>query len=358
MSARASCITTLALLVTCLAAMLLAWPAEGATKAQKKVIETLPQKYQQWLLSVDLLITKPELEAFLELEQDYQREAFIDHFWRQRDRYKSTARNEFRTRWESRFQQAVNEFGSVDDDRVRIFLMNGHPANRIPSNCSPLWPLEIWFYQPHQPEGPGMELLLIFYQRFGDGRYRIWDPVEGVAALTKFMGSTSTATRVYDEIRSSCTDSDTILGAINYLGRQGSFDFNSRLAQATERRHGPESGEWVATFNSFSTDLPDDAETFPARFEVLFPGRYQTRTVVQTSVFVDAAEIDVSELGGAESYNFVLVGEILRDDKLFDNFPLPVQHSSRGRPSSGELPLIFERKVRPGATESSSSSRT
>ena len=78
-------------------------------------------------------------------------------------------RNEFKTRWERRFQNAVAEFGTVDDDRARVYLLNGQPANRIPSNCTPLWPLEIWFYQAAQPEGPGFDFLIIFYKRFGDG---------------------------------------------------------------------------------------------------------------------------------------------------------------------------------------------
>ena len=337
------------LLAAAVVALLLpppALPVEAASKSQKKVIATLSPKYQTWLELVGLLITDEELAAFLELDEDYKRDAFIDEFWQQRDTYKSTARNEFRRRWERRYQQVVAEFGSIDDERARIFLLNGAPAQRMASDCTPLWPLEIWFYQAHQPEGPGMELLLLFYQRFGDGRYRVWDPAEGLSTLTKFMSALSEG-GVYGEIESSCRDSDSILGAINYLVRQGTFDFNSRLAEARSIEHEPASGEWVASFASFSTEVPEEAETFPARFEVVFPGRYQARTVVQTSVFVDADEIGVSELGGAGTYNFVLVGEILRDDKLFDNFHYQFS-IPRENATAGELPLIFERKVRPG----------
>ncbi len=339
--------TALCLLMVGCLLLPLAPPADAASKAQKKIIETLPQKYQLWLAQVELLITKEELRAFLEIDENYERDAFIDEFWKQRDTYKSTARNEFRNRWERRFEYAMAEFGHVNDDRTRIFLLNGQPAQRIPSTCSPLWPLEIWFYQPHQPEGPGFELLLIFFQRFGDGRYRLWDPGEGVATLTKFMTSISTGNRVYEEVQSSCTDSDVILGALNYLSRQGTMDYNMRLADATEARHGPESGEWTATFASFSTDLDEGTEVFPARFELAFPGRYQTRTVVQSSVFVDTKEIGLSDLGEAASYNFVLVGEILRDEKLFDNFHYQFNIPEEDAVND-EIPLIFERRLRPG----------
>jgi VWFA-related protein len=339
---------TAVVLVVALAALLLpaGSPIEAASKAQRKIIETLPQQYRDWLTLVDLLITKEELAAFLEIEKDYQRDAFIEQFWRQRDTYKSTARNEFRSRWERRFEYAMVEFGRADDDRVNMFLLNGEPAQRIPSDCTPLWPLEVWYYQAHQPEGPGFDLLLIFYKAFGD-RYRIWDPGEGVASLTRFMTFINTVERIYDEIESSCIDSDVILGAINYIARQGTLDFNMRLADATDARFEPESAEWIATFDSFSTDVDEGATQFPARFEIAFPGRYQTRTVVQASVFIDTHEIGLSELGGAPTYNFMLVGEILRDDELFDNFQYQF-NIPRDEAVHEELPLLFERKLRPG----------
>src|ERR671915_1438362 len=70
-------------------------PTRAERKAQKEAIEKLPDKYRQWLRTVELLITDEELASFLALEKDYQRDAFINHFWEVRDTYKSTARNEF-----------------------------------------------------------------------------------------------------------------------------------------------------------------------------------------------------------------------------------------------------------------------
>ncbi|HEY7215646.1 MAG TPA: hypothetical protein VIC28_13530, partial [Thermoanaerobaculia bacterium] len=53
-------------------------PTRAERKAQKEAIEKLPDKYRQWLRTVDLLITEEELETFLALEKDYQRDAFIE----------------------------------------------------------------------------------------------------------------------------------------------------------------------------------------------------------------------------------------------------------------------------------------
>ena len=47
----------------------------GAKKT--KVPENLGEQYKAWLESVDSIITKEERDAFLAIEKDYQRDAFI-----------------------------------------------------------------------------------------------------------------------------------------------------------------------------------------------------------------------------------------------------------------------------------------
>src|SRR6185436_16661329 len=119
-------------------------PSRAERKAQKEAIQKLPEKYQQWLAEIDPLITEAELAAFLALEKDYQRDAFIKRFWDERDQYKGTSRNEFRDRYEANLALARQTFGDMADDRAHIFLLNGPPAARIESRCSSiLWPLEI-----------------------------------------------------------------------------------------------------------------------------------------------------------------------------------------------------------------------
>src|SRR6185295_13790593 len=53
----------------------------------------LAPQYRQYLEDVLLLITKAEKKAFLALEKDYQRDAFIQGFWKARDPYPETPRN-------------------------------------------------------------------------------------------------------------------------------------------------------------------------------------------------------------------------------------------------------------------------
>ena len=73
--------TIAGLVVLCL----LAAPVVLAKKT--KVPDDLPERYKVWLDEVRLLITKEERETFLTIAKDYQRDAFIDRFWKIRDPY-------------------------------------------------------------------------------------------------------------------------------------------------------------------------------------------------------------------------------------------------------------------------------
>ncbi|MGB5175213.1 MAG: GWxTD domain-containing protein, partial [Thermoanaerobaculia bacterium] len=104
---------------------------DGKKKELKAKLEALPQEYQLWVESVRILISDDELQAFLELEKDYQRDAFIERFWRSRDPYPQTPRNELKERWMSRVEEAKTLFGNLTEDRSRILLLNGIPTARI-----------------------------------------------------------------------------------------------------------------------------------------------------------------------------------------------------------------------------------
>ena len=76
-------------------------PKKSKKKVRKAALAALPSQYQLWLESVDLIMSKEELDSFLELNKDYQRDAFIERFWKARDPYPQTPTNEARERWEA-----------------------------------------------------------------------------------------------------------------------------------------------------------------------------------------------------------------------------------------------------------------
>jgi Ca-activated chloride channel family protein len=349
-------LTILPLLLTALflsSATLSAAPqAKVDRKARKEAIQKLPEKYQKWLATVDLLITDEEVATFLALEQDYQRDAFIKRFWAARDTYKSTARNEFQDRWEANVEQALALFGALDDDRARILLLNGAPSIRIESRCSTIiWPVEVWAY-PHA-DRIRSQFVVVFYRKWGVGPFRVWSAIDGLGALFSAGAGSRTTAPDLSAIASGCKDGDQLAGGIGWVLRQGmGYDMlQQRMMAKPEEQH----GEWVSSFSSYSTDMPEGAKPLPAKLTVDFPGRYQNRTVLQGLVTVAPSAAAKSTLGGANTYNLLLNGEILQNDELFENFrykfDFPGGPNSAGGAPNGEtdnLPIVFQRYLRPG----------
>jgi Ca-activated chloride channel family protein len=320
-------------------------------KAEQERIAQLAPKYQQFLSDVELMLSDSERASFLALEEDYQRDAFIDNFWRSRDPYPETTRNELRDQWQARLEMARTSFGGEHDERTRILLLNGPPDGRVSVRCSVVWPAEVWFY------GKGNrtreELPLVFYRRFGNGNFVIWQPADGISALLQDFspavavpsGSDSDA---FARIRDGCLsqEADALLGAIARILRHGRLGYPLLLMRAQAPLEAP-SGEWLATFAAYSTDLPANAATFPAELAFSYPGRRQSRTMMQATLKVATGDIGQAELGGARSYNLLVTGEVLRDDQLFDRFRYKFDFPSSEVPGP-HLPLIFQRPLRPG----------
>jgi VWFA-related protein len=326
------------------------WPAAAAKptraerKAQKEAIEKLPEKYREWLKVVELLITEKELETFLALEKDYQRDAFMEHFWEARDTYRSTARNEFRDRWESNVELARESFGNLEDDRARILLLNGPPSGRIVSQCSNvIWPTEVWFYV--RSDRVQSEMIVVFYRKWGAGPFRVWSSIDGLAALFS-TGAASPGEATLQAIANGCRDGDKLAGGISWVLRQGmGYEI---LQQRMMAKPEGQSGEWVSSFNSYSTDAPAGAPPLPATLAVDFPGRYQNRTVVQGLLSVPSEGAGKSALGGANTFNLMLNGEVLQGGKLFDNFRYKFDFPHTAAGTGESLPIVFQRYLRPG----------
>ncbi len=315
-----------------------------AHAATSKGAQDLPEPYRQWLEVVEPLITKAEREAFLALEKDYQRDAFIERFWQVRDPYPDTARNEFRDSWEARRVEARQLFEDLSDERFRIYLLNGPPAVRQADQCGLLlWPTEVWIYPPSDRVRD--VLILVFYQRFRQGKFRLWYPSDGLAALMQLPTPNASEAQLLDELLQRCVRSDSFAGAIATVLRRGQFDYSLLVARALEPLAGP-AKEWVSTFAAYSTDLPSSAEHLQAALTLSFPAKRQQRTVLQGTILIPSDRATVSELGGARSFNFYLNGEVLRGRKLFESFryrfDVPLSNVL-----TDQIPLVFERYLRP-----------
>jgi VWFA-related protein len=318
-------------------------PTRAERRAEKEAIKNLPLKYRDWLETVDLLISDQELTTFLALEKDYQRDAFIKQFWEARNPYK-TIRNTFQERWEQKVAEARSLFGTLQDDRSRILLLNGPPASRLESRCSSIiWPVEIWFYT--SGERVHDELVLVFYRHWGAGPFRLWNPAEGLGSLFS-GGAGDGGGGGLQGIASGCRDGDKIAGAIGYVANQG-MEYNLLEARLMEKPS-QQKGEWVASFNAYSTDIAPGTPLLPAKLSFDFPGRYQNRTVMQGLVSVPSSGAGQSSLGGAHTYDLLLNGELLQNGELFDSFRYKFDFPAAEGGAGASLPLVFQRFLRPG----------
>ena len=324
-------------------------PPFKVQREQREAVDKLPDKYRQWVLEVDPILTQEEKKAFLELTKDYQRDAFIERFWAVRDPNPRTGRNEFRERWEAKVQQARLRFPDLRDVRARIFLLNGEPAEVVESKCPLiLWPLEVWFYP--RAERLNEEFIAVFYRKWGEKDFRLWHPGEGTGVLfAQGVGQAGPADGVgFEQITdpvAGCGDTDKsrkIAAALRWSAQKGlSYDLlRARFETAPE---GP-GKEWVSTFGSYSTDLPEGAALLPGQLAVDFPGRHLSQTVLQGVVTVAAADAGAATFEGYRSWNFLLTGEVLRDGRLFDNFRYKFDFPA----GEASFPLVFQRFLRPG----------
>ncbi len=305
----------------------------------------LAPRYRTWLEDVALLISPKEKAVFLALKKDYQRDTFMRRFWEVRDPFPQTPQNELKDRWEQRIAIARERFGGITDDRARMLLFNGEPAEIYPVHCAELLPLEIWSY-------PGTDRIrshfsLVFVAR-GRTSYKLWAPNDGLSPLLsgELRVSTDNTARGFQQIGELCSRGD---------------DISSRLAEAldwrqveTSQKLIPKPGEeWLSTFSSYGTELPEGAATFPAQVDLSFPGRFGSRTVVQALVSVPREAVKPERIEGSpvNSYVFTVDGEVLSKDDLFEHFRyrFALPEAEVTAMPGGKIPLVFQRFLRPGS---------
>lgn len=324
-----------------LLALLLALPALAAEPAGlSQTSADLDPRHKAFLEEVAPLMDEQERAAFLALRQDYQRDAFVQRFWKQRDPFPKTAVNEFRVNWEERVRLAKQRYGRLTEDRAQMLLFHGEPAEVLRSPCvDVLAPMEMWYY-------PGTDRIrgdftLIFLQP----SYRLWRASEGLSGLLSPSLAASGARGIVLErtILETCPRGDEVLARIAIV-----LDWDRVKPKVI-----PDPGdEWLSTFLSYSTDLPEGARTFPAQVDLAFPGRYGSRTTLQALVSVPRDEVTPEKVKDVSSYVFVVDGEVLHKGELFEHFryrfivPEPEGIAAEAKAA---IPLVFQRYLRPGA---------
>ncbi len=317
----------------------------------------LTQEHRDWLEETRVLLTRAERKLFLSLGTDYQRETFIRRFWKSRDPYPATQRNEFRDDWYARLDEARHRYGSITVDRALVLLLHGPPAVVDETQCGLiLWPFESWYYPT--TDGLPDHFYFIFYQPAGGGPFKLWQPADGLLKLVAIrreigIGDDENYYAIRKSLSKYCpVDWIDVIDALETQrahGRVNALDLVLAPPRAQDT-------EWLETFRAFSTDLPPEdgnaasgprAAELGLDLDLGFPGIKGSRTVVQAVLSVPAEGLESSDLAGPSVFSFLLNGEILRGDELFESFRYQFDVPA-DQQSGTHVPLVVERHLRPG----------
>lgn len=297
---------------------------------------SLDSRFKRFLEEVAPLLDEHEREVFLGLRQDYQRDHFIRRFWKAHDPFPQTGRNELREVWEERASLARDRFETLESDQAQMLLVFGEPTRMERLTCGEMSrTLEVWSYE--QGSGRVTGYFTLVFLRPGD---RMWRPRTGlrqflVGTRAPIAGSEAEIGRWLIE---QCVRGEDILAALVQA-----IDVEASLPQILPQP----SEEWVSAFQARSTDVDPEAELLPGEIRIGYPGRHQSRTVVQGTVAIPRVAVDLMETGDYRSFNLLVDGEILRQKELFDHFRYRFDFPADAH--SDELPLVLQRYLRPGA---------
>ena len=319
-------------------------------------IEKLEIRHQDFVSDVEPILLGTELDAFLALETDAQRDAFVDDFWNRRDAYAGTSNRAFRDMYYARLEIAKEQFRRVASDRAKMFLIQGPPAEIVRTSCSRLLqPIEIWKY-PQIPR-VGQDVRLLFFRPRHQNDYRLWNPIGGTLALSELVvedsaalsSADSTAARRMAEqsqspyayvsrIQLECKDGGEIMRAITSMV-QSRVDL-MKLFEPPQL----ESEDMNRLLRSVVIANPE-APKLTAEFSVRYPTKEGSRTDVQMMLLVPRAEVTPAEVAGAEVYTIDVVGEVLRNGSLWEKYRY--RFDFPGDFEGEKLPIVVDRFLRP-----------
>ncbi len=180
---------------------------EKAAKARAKSrLKELTSGYDIWLnQDVAYIITDEERRAFRALQNDEEREQFIEQFWLRRDPSPDTEENEYKEEHYRRIAYANERFASGvpgwRTDRGRIYVTFG-PPDEIDDHSSggtyqrppeegggttSAFPFQRWRYR--HIDGIGEDIVLLFVDPSMSGEFRLTSDPSEIDALLNVPGA-------------------------------------------------------------------------------------------------------------------------------------------------------------------------
>jgi Ca-activated chloride channel homolog len=353
----------LLLLVLCVAdaAQTLPPPAsQGAVKLsrreRKERTAKLSDQYRQFLIDVAPIMQQTELDTFLILESDAQRDLYIDDFWRRHDLTEGVPSGSFRQLYYARIDTAKERYRSLVADRARAYVIHGEPAEiYTPNPCELLQPMEIWTYR--NLKGFESDAHFLFYiAREGDD-YVLWQPYSSARDALYDLFSRMVVAQsdnikekafqrlfaivpytMLTYLQYECPDSDATLRAIEPAHLR-TLD-NAKLLQPLAVD--PEQVRKIL----HSVVMPTaGAKPLPAQLSVAYPAKQGSRTAAEMTILVPRAQLVVKEVGGTKLYSLDVVGEVLKDEKLFESYRYRFDYPADVK--TDQLAVVLDRFLQP-----------
>jgi Ca-activated chloride channel family protein len=336
------------------AAVATSTPAPTHRKLSKKEVKDLaaqlPPKYREFLELVDLIITDQEKEVFLQIADVYQKDRFIESFWRRRSIDSQGLRTDYQAVHTRRVEMAKEQFRHLNSDRAKMLIINGPPDAVVPIDCPEVYvPIQIWYYD--RLEVLKSKVYLIFYEPYGVGEYKLWLPLDGEGVLQVGGGigagasSRSPGGRRIDTDR--CMETRTLRQAMAYsTAALGSGA--SALAGAGKLFQPPIiENEGVDQILTMTTELATGSVPLGIAKLVRFPEMRANKIGVDLSLLVSKSDLKARDLGEEKFYNVDVIGEVVKGERLIDNFKYRFDIPTT-EVGGEKIPLTVRRYLYPG----------
>ena len=323
---------------------------------RKDRIRNLGEKYRQFLADVEPIMQPEELDTFLQLESDAQRDLYITDFWKRRDAASGLSGFAYRDGYYARMEIAKERYRSIASDRSRVFLIHGEPGERVEiKNCRLLQPLEIWTY-PIIP-ALGHNIRMVFYEPRPAGDYRLWQPnVSEVAPGVDLISEEVWAMSNNDPALSMravfgrCNptnpiDPTTILECRcpNAAEVMKAITANEARKDEMHKAFAPPAvnKEDVKRILHSVVLATKGAAKLDAAFSVTYPPAEGRRTDAQMLVLVSKSQLTPKD----KMYNLDVNGEILKDDELYETYRYRFDYPAD---VAEKVPVVIDRMLPAG----------
>lgn len=183
--------------------------------------DELDRRWIKWLEEeVVYIISEREVDLFNKLENNEQRESFVEQFWLERDPTPGTKKNELKEEHEKRVAYATKFFGrdslkpGWQTDRGKMYIILGEPKERkrFPSGAV-AFPCELWFYEADPARGIPPFFYLIFFKHGNIGELILYR--HGMHTPRHLTGNIEAGQNQYGLLRN--VDSELAHAAFSYL---------------------------------------------------------------------------------------------------------------------------------------------